>query len=96
LRGSPGDTILRRETMTTPRLTVILADDVLLDLEIGRTFFQRSGFRVLTARGGLDALALAVSELPDVVVLDQFMPGLTGTEVCARLKRAPTRGASPW
>jgi len=75
--------------MTTPRLTVILADDVLLDLEIGRTFFQRSGFRVLTARGGLDALALAVSELPDVVVLDQFMPGLTGTEVCARLKARP-------
>jgi CheY-like chemotaxis protein len=71
---------------------VILADDVLLELELERTFFQRSGFRVLTATDGLSALALAIAELPDILVLDQFMPGLTGTQICARMRdRKDTR-----
>ena len=38
----------------TPRAhTVVLADDVLLELEIEKTFLQRSGFKVVTATDGL-------------------------------------------
>src|SRR5262245_59816230 len=74
------------------RRTVVLADDIRLSLELEKTFFQRSGFDVITANDGLTALALTASVLPDIVVLDEFMPGLRGTEICARLRaREDTR-----
>ena len=69
------------------RLRIVLADALDLHLDTGRTFFQRRGFQVLTASDGLAAFDLAVSERPTCVILDQFMPGLTGSEVCAKLKR---------
>lgn len=65
---------------------VLLADDICLELEIERTFFQRGGFKVITASDGVTAIAQAISELPDLIILDEVMPNLTGTEVCRRLK----------
>jgi DNA-binding response OmpR family regulator len=77
---------------TSARHTVVLADDIRLSLERERTFFQRSGFDVITANDGLTALALTASVLPDIVILDEYMPGLRGTEICARLRaREETR-----
>ena len=78
--------------MTTRQLTVLIADDVQLDLDIEKTFFQRSGFQVLTAKDGEQALALAQSEVPDLIILDQVMPGESGTDVCRALRALP--GAS--
>lgn len=78
--------------MAQKKLKILLADDVRLELEIGKTFLQRSGFQVITATDGLTALTLTVSELPDLVILDEFMPGMTGSEVCRNLKaRLETR-----
>ncbi|MBA3886788.1 MAG: response regulator [Acidobacteria bacterium] len=48
-----------------------------------------------TARDGTEALRLAATELPDVVLLDVMMPGMTGTEVCARLKQASATCLTP-
>ena len=68
------------------KLKVLIADDVQLELQIEKTFFQRSGFQVLAAKDGQAALGLALSERPDLVILDQIMPGLSGTDVCRALK----------
>ena len=65
---------------------VLLADDVRLELEIEKTFFQRSGFKVLTAPDGPKALAIALTESPDLVILDQVMPEMNGSDVCKLLK----------
>lgn len=81
--------------MTDRQLKVLVADDVRLSLEIERTLFQRDGFKVVTAPDGPTALALAVSELPDVIVLDEVMPGLRGTEVAMRLKSREGTRAIP-
>jgi len=43
---------------------------------------------IRTAKHGLEALSLAEEHQPDVVLLDQNMPGLTGAEVARRLKAA--------
>ncbi|MFO7654603.1 MAG: response regulator [Candidatus Krumholzibacteriia bacterium] len=46
------------------------------------------GFEVLAASSGAQALALAESELPDLIILDVMMPGdLDGFETCRRLKQ---------
>lgn len=47
----------------------------------------RAGCRVSTATNGQDALAAAREERPDVVVLDLMLPGLSGYEVLAELRR---------
>ncbi|WP_441249227.1 response regulator transcription factor [Kitasatospora sp. McL0602] len=66
---------------------VLVADD---DAAIRRSLergLRLSGYRVLLAADGPEALRVLTAEEPDVVVLDVSMPGLTGTEVC-RLLRA--------
>jgi two-component system, OmpR family, response regulator len=46
-------------------------------------------FRVLTAHDGFDAGKIITAELPDLVILDLYMPGLDGFEVCRRIKSDP-------
>jgi sigma-B regulation protein RsbU (phosphoserine phosphatase) len=48
---------------------------------------QRQGHAVLQAEDGARALALIESELPDLVLLDLMMPGISGYDVLVRLKR---------
>lgn len=44
------------------------------------------GFTVLTAENGKEGLDLALSEVPDLIILDAVMPEMRGEEVCKRLK----------
>jgi CheY-like chemotaxis protein len=81
--------------MAQRQLKVLLADDVKLELEIEKTFFQRSGFLVITAADGPKALAIALTQKPDLVILDQVMPGLNGTDVCKLLKARPDTAKIP-
>jgi DNA-binding response OmpR family regulator len=53
---------------------------------------RRSGYEVLVARDGLQALRLAEAEQPNLVILDLMLPGLDGLEVCRALRR---EGAIP-
>lgn len=49
-------------------------------------YLERDGFEVSTSGDGADALAMARSQAPDVVVLDVVMPGMDGIEVCRQLR----------
>lgn len=60
---------------------VLLVDDVRLFLELEKTFFRRQGCEILTATTGTEALTLVQNELPDLVVLDLFLPELDGLGV---------------
>jgi len=55
----------------------------------------REGFRVETARTGTEALDAVGREIPDLVVLDRMLPGLSGDEVLARMKREPATASVP-
>jgi class 3 adenylate cyclase len=56
---------------------------------------QQQGWRVLQAEGGVQALALAEQQPPDLVLLDVLMPDLDGFEVCRRLRAMPALRAVP-
>lgn len=47
---------------------------------------EKSGFKVLTAENGKKGLDMALSEAPDLILLDVVMPEMRGEEVCRRLK----------
>lgn len=55
----------------------------------------REGFRVETAGTGPQALQSVARELPDLVVLDRMLPGLSGDEILRRLKEEPGTSSIP-
>ncbi|WP_344867079.1 response regulator transcription factor [Planomonospora alba] len=67
---------------------LIVEDDMdIRDLTVFR--LEQAGHEVRTADDGAEALAALEEELPDLVVLDWMMPGLSGPEVCRRLRAMP-------
>lgn len=50
---------------------------------------ESEGFRVVVAAAGREALSLAASEQPDVVLLDVMLPDLGGFEIAAQLRHLP-------
>jgi DNA-binding response OmpR family regulator len=51
---------------------------------------KRAGYEVITATDGAEALTLATTRLPDLVVLDMMMPKATGLEVARSLREQET------
>jgi len=56
---------------------------------------NQAGYATTIASDGADGLTKALTELPDLVVLDLMLPGLLGTEVCRRLRKEPTTARVP-
>ncbi len=65
---------------------VLIADDEYNIRNILDFSLNSEGFDVITADSGEDAFSLAVSELPDLVILDVMMPGQGGIETCRQIK----------
>jgi signal transduction histidine kinase len=66
--------------------SVLVADDNLDGAEIMAMLLTQSGYRVRIAHTGLEALALAAEEHPDVAILDIGMPGMDGYSVAQRMR----------
>jgi two-component system phosphate regulon response regulator PhoB len=74
------------------RPVVLLVEDEPAQREVLAYNFEAEGFRVARAETGDEALLLVDEETPDIVVLDWMLPGVSGIEICRRLKsRGDTR-----
>jgi putative two-component system response regulator len=72
--------------------TVLVVDDYEPNLLGLSQLLQHADYHVLSATNGRDALEIVRCERPDLVLLDVVMPGISGLEVCAEIKRrAETR-----
>jgi two-component system phosphate regulon response regulator PhoB len=80
-------------TGRTPR--VLIVEDEAVILRLLEVNFRLAGFEVETAARGEEALAKAAASPPDVAILDIMLPGLSGIEVCQRLRAAPETAAVP-
>jgi DNA-binding response OmpR family regulator len=69
----------------TARILVIEDDPTVA--EVVERYLTREGYRVSVERDGIEGLRRALAELPDLVVLDLMLPGLSGLEVCGRLRQ---------
>ena len=72
---------------------ILIVDDEVINLELFEVMLSRLGFDVEMASGGEQALAMLPEVKPDLIVLDNMMPGLTGWEVTQRIKNAPEYAA---
>jgi len=69
-----------------PRESVLVVEDEEDILELVQYNLAKNGYRVTGVATGEDALRVALSSLPDLVVLDLMLPGVDGLEVCKILK----------
>jgi len=74
---------------------VLIVEDEAVILRLLEVNFRLAGFEVETAARGEEALVKAAARPPDVAILDIMMPGLSGLEVCERLRRTPGTAEVP-
>ncbi len=67
--------------------TILVVDDEVKIVEVVKTYLENSGYKVLGAYNGADAIALFDRYSPDLVVLDLMLPDKTGEEVCAVIRK---------
>jgi two-component system, cell cycle response regulator DivK len=77
----------------TTRPLVLLVEDYDDTREMYREYLEFCGFSVLTARNGIEAIELATTAHPDVVLMDLSLPIMDGWEATRRLKSAPATSA---
>ena len=68
------------------RPVILVVDDEPQILRVMRTGLPPRGYEVRTAPGGKEALEEVRKEMPDLVILDLVMPGMSGLEVCQRVR----------
>ncbi|WP_444996021.1 two-component regulator propeller domain-containing protein [Aliikangiella sp. IMCC44359] len=66
---------------------VLIADDDLINLQVLSDLLQMNGYSVECAEDGLKAVQLAQQKKFDLAVIDIMMPGLSGYEVCKKLRK---------
>jgi two-component system, sensor histidine kinase and response regulator len=69
---------------------ILVVDDVTKNLQVVGTMLRNQGYEVLPATNGSQALELARTETPELILLDLMMPEMDGVEVCRRLKEGPS------
>ena len=65
---------------------ILIVDDDPLVRETMRDYVEHLGYAVRDAESAEEALSLVAGELPDLILLDVRMPGITGIELCRQLK----------
>ena len=74
---------------------VLVVDDTPHNVKLLADILSVRGYRVDTAQSGEEALTKIAANLPDIVLLDVMMPGLSGYDVCRRLRDTPATALLP-
>jgi two-component system cell cycle response regulator DivK len=74
---------------------ILIVEDNELNRKVARDLLQVHGYRTIEAETGEDAIALASTRAPDLVVMDVHLPGMSGLDALAKMRAAPTTRAIP-
>ena len=81
--------------MMRKKKKILLVDDAETILLMEKMFLGKGSYDYVTARDGEQAIELAESELPDLILLDVVMPKLDGFEACLRLRSSSITRSIP-
>jgi DNA-binding response OmpR family regulator len=79
----------------TAQPKVLVVDDTPHNVKLLADLLGVKGYSVATATNGEEALARIAADMPDLVLLDIMMPGLSGYDVCRRLRADPQTALLP-
>jgi len=71
------------------RIFALVVDDSITVRRVTQRLLERNGMRVMTAKDGVDAMALLQEHVPDVILLDIEMPRMDGYEVASHVRSDP-------
>lgn len=74
---------------------ILVVDDTPLNIKLLADLLGVKGYSVSTAANGEEALKRLAVEIPDIVLLDVMMPGLSGYDVCKRIRADPATALLP-
>jgi chemosensory pili system protein ChpA (sensor histidine kinase/response regulator) len=87
-RSRPQAPVVPKEKVDK-RVFAMVVDDSITVRRVTQRLLERNGMRVLTARDGMDAVALLQDNIPDIILLDIEMPRMDGYEVAAHVRNDP-------
>jgi len=76
-----------RRDKSMARKKILLVDDADTILMMERMILNKGGYDLITAKDGQEAVAKAVAERPDLILMDVVMPRMNGFEACKQLKK---------
>jgi adenylate cyclase len=79
----------------TNQAKILVVDDTAPNVKLLADLLTVKGYAVVTAASGREALDKVESERPDLVLLDVVMPGMSGYEVCDRIRKNPALALLP-
>jgi two-component system cell cycle response regulator DivK len=74
---------------------ILIVDDNAQNRKLARDVLEFAGFRTLEATGGVEGVAMALEECPDLVLMDIRMPDLGGVEALRLLRDDPRTADTP-
>lgn len=82
-------------SVADPKAVVLVVDDQVVNVRLITTLLVQQGYSTVSALGGEEGVALALSALPDLVLLDVRMPEMDGFEVLRKLRSMPATADLP-
>lgn len=75
--------------------TILIVEDNPSEMELISHYLKEGGYTVINAVGAKEALNKVSEQKPDVIITDVVMPGMSGFELCRRLKTHPATEKVP-
>lgn len=73
--------------MAEAKSVILCVDDEAIPLTLRKSVLEKSGFAVIPASSGAEALAIIETQPVDLVLTDLLMPGLSGTDLARQIKQ---------
>ena len=88
--GIPEEEVIARiSDFSDARSKILIVDDEMDTLLPLRRSLEVENYKVIEAYDGHEAINKAMTEIPDLILLDLMMPGMDGYEVCGKLRNEP-------